>query len=141
MMFSKRTQHGLTYLEVLIAVVILVIAMPAALATLSHAVNQSRLYVGSVESAAKLKSTMEMMLNVAFSDLDAEALSVGSPTVATSYSESAGTPNRALVYLSRYDGDNADVDDDPFTGVDADLLWIKVAIENRAHSFETVLTP
>ena len=52
-----------------------------------------------------------------------------------------GTPYRALVYLWRYDGDNADADNDPFTGIDPELLWMKVEIENSPLSFETLLTP
>ena len=43
-----------------------------------------------------------------------------------------------LVYLSLYDGDNADADDDPFTGTDADLLWIRVEIDGSVLSLQTV---
>ena len=56
----------------------------------------------------------------------------------TSYSELAGSPGRLLVYLSNYDGDNADADGDPFTGTEPDLLWIRVEIEDSVHALETV---
>ncbi len=136
-----QKQLGMAYLEVLIAIILLTIALPAALQTLTQAVNHSRLYVNSVEAASKLKSTMETVLNESYSDLDAAGIAAGSPTTFTTYSDSAGTNHRALVYLWRYDGDNADADNDPFTGVDADLLWVKVEIENSPHSFETLTTP
>ena len=70
--------------------------------------------------------------------MDAAALAAGDATVPTSFSDSAGTNDRRLVYLSRYDGDNADADDDPFTGVDDDLIWVRVAIENSTQALETL---
>lgn len=140
MKFAHK-QLGMSYLEVLIAIIILTIALPAALQTLTQAVNHSRLYAHSVDAVGKLKSTMETVLNESYGDLDAAGIAAGSPTTLTTYSDSVGTDHRALVYLWRYDGDNADADNDPFTGVDAELLWIKVEIENSPHSFETLLTP
>jgi len=35
--------------------------------------------------------------------------------------------------LSAYDADNSDGDDDPFTGTDEGLLWVRVAIEGSVH--------
>ena len=48
------------------------------------------------------------------------------------------TVNRQ-VFLSRYDGDNADADDDPFTGTDDGLLWVRVAIDGSEQAIETVI--
>ena len=45
-----------------------------------------------------------------------------------------------LIYLSLYDGDNLDADDNAFTGTEADLLWIRVDIEGTVHSLETITT-
>ena len=45
-----------------------------------------------------------------------------------------------LVYLSRYDGDNADGDNDGFTGTDADLSWIRAAIADTPVSLHTLVT-
>ena len=47
-------------------------------------------------------------------------------------------PGRLLVYLSLYDGDNADADDNPFTGTDPDLLWIRIDVEDTVHTLETI---
>jgi len=81
---------------------------------------------------------MEELLAEPFSALEAAAVAAGAPTVETSYSEPAGPPGRLIVYLSLYDGDNADADDDPFTGTDPGLLWIRVEAEDTVHELQTV---
>ena len=43
-----------------------------------------------------------------------------------------------LVYLSLYDGDNLDGDNNPLTGADPDLIWIRVEIEDSVQSLQTV---
>ena len=86
----------------------------------------------------RLTSRMEELLAEPFGDLEAAALAAGAPTVATSYSEAAGPPGRLLVYLSLYDGDNADADNNPFTGTDEGLLWIQVEAEDTVHSLQTI---
>jgi hypothetical protein len=45
-----------------------------------------------------------------------------------------------LVYLSRYDGDNADGDNNPFTGTDADLIWVRAAIADPPIDMTTLVT-
>ncbi len=86
----------------------------------------------------RLTSRLEELLAESFVDLSDAAIAAGAPTTATSFSEAAGPPGRLLVYLSPYDGDNADADSDPFTGTDADLLWIRVDIEDTVHTLETI---
>jgi hypothetical protein len=55
------------------------------------------------------------------------------------YSDSAGTKSRRLVYLARFDGDNADADNNPFTGTDSGLLWVRVTIEDSPRALQTVI--
>ncbi|MBI5446002.1 MAG: hypothetical protein HY900_32915, partial [Deltaproteobacteria bacterium] len=45
------------------------------------------------------------------------------------------------VYLARYDADNADGDNDPLTGGDSGLLWVKVTYAGRPGGLETVTGP
>ncbi len=71
--------------------------------------------------------------------LDSEALASGSATTATAYSDAAGTADRALVYLARYDLDNADADNNALTGGDAGLLWLRVAIEGSNQDLQTLV--
>ena len=86
-------------------------------------------------------SKMEETLALPFSELLTEADLVADPTVLipAPYSDVAGTESRRLVFLARYDGDNVDADDDPFTGTDAGLLWLRVTIEDNPRALETVI--
>ena len=86
----------------------------------------------------RLTSRMEELLAESFSDLEAAALTAGSPTVETIYSEASGTPGRLVVYLSPCDGNNADGDNDLFTGTDDGILWIRVEAENTVHDLQSV---
>ncbi len=87
-----------------------------------------------------LAAKVEEVLAQPFNALDTEAQAAGSPTVATAYSDGAGAADRRLVYLARYDGDDADGDGDSFTGGDQGLLWVKVEIEGEGAGFETLTT-
>ena len=72
-----------------------------------------------------------------FTALDAEAVAIDDPAVAsTVYSDAAGATNRRLVYLSRYDADNADADNNFFTGTDAGLIWIRVELAGTTQAIE-----
>ena len=52
----------------------------------------------------------------------------------------AGTTERRLVFIARYDADNADGDGNRFTGGDAGLLWMRVSIEGQpADAVETLI--
>jgi hypothetical protein len=62
-------------------------------------------------------------------------------TAPSSYSDALGTPNRRLVFLSPYDADNADADNDRFTtGVDPGIVWLRVEIEDSPIGFESLKT-
>ncbi len=52
--------------------------------------------------------------------------------------ETTERADRRLVFISRYDGDNADTDDNPFTGTEADLLWLRVEIEGTASALQAL---
>ena len=69
-------------------------------------------------------------------------MAINNPTVAsTVYSDAAGATNRRLVYLSRYDADNADGDNDFFTGMDAGLVWVRVELEGTTQAIEGLTSP
>lgn len=132
-------QRGLTYLEVLIAAVLLALTLVPALDALLTAVSGTAVHESYVVDHHRLSSRMEEVLADPFSDLDAEAQAIGSPSTPTAYSDAGGTPGRVLVFLSRYDGDDADADGDPFTGGDAGLLWVQTAVENTDYELETLI--
>lgn len=130
--FSRR-QRGLSYVEVLIAVVIIAACLAPALDALrdgmsaagvqrSHAVNQQR-----------LRARFEEVLAKPFSTLDAAAMAAGNSPSATvaAYSDASGISDRLLVTMYRYDGSAA-------TGSDTGLLWVKVKIEGSILQLDTL---
>ncbi len=52
----------------------------------------------------------------------------------------AGSVDRRLVFIANYDGDNADTDNDPFTGTDPGLLWVRVEIEGSVAALQALKT-
>jgi len=131
-------QFGLTLVEVLVTMTLLVILLVPAMRALQISVTGAEVHADLAADQFRLTSRMEELLAEPFVGLEAAALAAGSPGTATSYSETAGPPGRLIVYLSPYDGDNADADDDPFTGTDSGLLWIQVEAENTVHVLQTV---
>ena len=86
---------------------------------MSDAVRSAITSAGSHQDAAiqhfHMIAMLEDVLAEPFSSLETAATAAGSETVASSYSDLPGSNYRRLVFLSLYDGDNADADDDPFT--------------------------
>jgi len=137
-MICRNDQFGLTLVEVLITMVLLTVLLVPAMQALRTSVTGAQVHADLAADQFRLTSRMEELLAQPFGDLEAAALSAGGPGNPTTYSETAGPPGRLVVYLSPYDGDNADADDDPFTGTDAGLLWIRVEAENTVHDLQTI---
>ena len=131
----RAAQSGLTLVEVLVTMVLLTILLVPAMRALQTSVTGAEVHSDLATDQFRLRSRMEELLAEPFGELEAAA---GGPGVVTSYSEAAGAPGRLIVYLSLYDGDNADADDNPFTGTDAGLLWIQVEAEDTVHSLQTI---
>lgn len=136
---AHRLQNGWSYVEVLVATVLLALALSPALEALQTSLLGAAIHEEHAVHQQRLATRVEQLLAEPFVDLDEAATAAGSEAVPTSYSDSVGTKGRRLVYLSRYDGDNADGDGKPFTGTDAGLLWIKVEVENTVLSLETLI--
>jgi len=137
-MNSRTFQLGLTLVEVLVSMVLLSILLIPAIQAIQTGVSGADVHADVTTSHYRIASRLEEILTEPFTDLVDAATAAGSPTTASSYSEAAGPPSRLLVYLSLYDGDNADADNDVFTGTEADLLWVRVEIENSVFSLETI---
>ncbi len=140
----KRTLHnqrrvdGFSYVEVLIAMALIAVALVPAMDALHPGTTGAETHASATDLHYHLTGKLEDLLAEPFSALDDEAMSVGSPSVATQYSDDAGTVNRRLVFLSRYDADNLDGDADFFTGVDADLVWMRVEIAATSQAMEAL---
>ena len=137
-MTGWHRQCGLTLVEVLVSVVLLAILLVPAMRALQTGVVGAEVHSDLASGHYQLTSRLEELLAEPFADLSDAAIAAGSSTTPSSYSDPAGPPGRLLVYLSLYDGDNADADGDPFTGTEPDLLWIRVDIEDSVHTLETI---
>ena len=138
--FSPRLgQRGFTYAEVLLATILIAITLVPALEALSGGLGGVAVARGSNELSLRASSRMEEVMSLDWATLDSAALAAGSATTPTSLSDGVSVLDRRLVYLAHYDGDNADADNDPFTGADADLIWVKVSIENAGHELSSLV--
>jgi len=135
-----RDSSGFSYVEVMIATVLISVSLVPAMEALRSGLVGSGIHLETVEENYHLRAKLEELLAEPIETLDAAALVAGSETVLSSYTEPAGTNLRRLVYLSRYDGDNADADNNVFTGKDVGLLWVRVEIENTTLSVESLIT-
>lgn len=137
-MISARTESGLTLVEVLVSIVLLSILLIPAIQAIQTGVTGANVHADVTSGSHRIASRLEELLIEPFTDLSNAAIAAGSATTASSYSDAAGPPGRLLVYLSLYDGDNVDADDNVFTGTEPDLLWIRVEIEDSVFSMQTV---
>lgn len=129
----RGRQRGLSYVEVLIAVVIVAVCLVPALDALRDGISAAGTQRSHTINQQRLKTRMEQVLANRFTALDAAAMAAGNNPSATvaAYSDAAGAAERLLVTLYRYDGSAA-------TGADTGLLWIKVAIEGSSLSLDTL---
>lgn len=135
---------GLSYIEVLIAVVLIMIALVPALDALIPGLAGSGIHESIAEDHYQLTGKLEQVLAEPFGRLNSAANAAGGPTTLTTYSDDVTyTDGRQIernVFISRYDGDNADADNDPFTGTDDGLLWVRVAIPGTGMSIESLVS-
>lgn len=138
---NGRRVGGFSYIEVLVAVAILTVALVPAMDALRSGVVGAGVHTSRTELHYRITGKLEELLAEPFGALDGEAQSINDPGVASDlYSDAAATPNRRLVFLSRYDGDDLDPSDgDPFTGVDEGLIWLRVEIENTHLALERLV--
>ena len=123
---TPRQQSGISYVEVLAAVIIIAVTVIPATNAIRGSLDVADADKLATVNYYRLISKMEEVLAEPFATVAAAA---AGPSTATAYSDSAGSVDRRLVFIAPYDGDNADADNDPFTGGDPDLLWVKVEIE------------
>jgi type II secretory pathway pseudopilin PulG len=140
----RNNMAGFSYVEVLIAVVLIVIALVPALDALSPGVAGSGIHETLAEDHYQLAGKLEQVLVEPFGQLNSAANVAGSPTTPTSYSDvftyADGRQITRNVFIARYDADNADGDDDPFTGTDDGLLWVQVTIAGTGEHIESLVS-
>ncbi len=135
-----RRQRGFGYIEALVAVVLLAIAIVPALDALSNATRGAPTADRDDDLWQAVANKLSDVAGARFDDLDTAASLAGSATTASLFSDASGATPRVMIYLSRYDGDNADGDNNPFTGTDADLIWVRAAITDPPVEMTTLVT-
>jgi hypothetical protein len=135
---------GFAYIEVLIATLLIVVTLLPAIQALYPAVAGAGIHGSRVADHYQLTGRLEELLAEPFADLDAAATAAGSETTPTTYTDTVtyadGRQITRNVFLSRYDSDNADADNNPFTGTEADLLWLRVEIAGTTDGMESLLS-
>lgn len=134
-----RKQRGFGYVEALVAVILLTVVLVPALEALGNATRNAPTAAQDDALWMSAANKLRDVTGSRFDDLDAAAVAAGGPNTASSLSDPVGGYPRVLIYLSRYDGDNADGDNNGFTGVDTDLIWVRAAIADTPVSLDTLV--
>ena len=133
-------QSGISYIEVLIAVALIAISLTPMMDAIRTATISASVHEDAAVQHLHLIAMLEDVLAEPFASLNVAATAAGSESASSSYSDLSGSTNRRLVFLSLYDSDNADTDNNPFTGTDQDLMWVRVEIEGTVQAIETLVS-
>ena len=136
---SFRNQIGVSYVEILIVIILIVVALVPMLNSLQAGLQGASLFQKKSKAHHVLTGKLENILAEPFDDLDSAAIASGAHTSPTTYSDLTA-PVPFNVYLWRYDVDNADSDNNEFTGGEEDLLWVKVSLVDTQASIETLIS-
>ena len=133
---------GFSYVEVLVATVLIAIVLVPAMESLLPGVAGSGIHETFAEDHYQLTGRLEEILAEPYGDLDAAGIVAGNETTPTTYTDvfiyTNGRQITRNIFISRYDGDNADADNNPFTGTDDGLLWVSATIVGSALRLETL---
>ena len=133
-------QAGLSYIEVLVATILITLTLVPMMEALKPGMEAGNLHREQSARRFALQGQLESLLAEPFGTLDAAATAAGSATTPTTYSDTAAAIPYE-VFIWRYDADNADADDDVFTGGEDDLLWIRIASADGSFSLQTLRSP
>jgi len=138
-------QAGFSYIEVLIATLLITVALVPAIDALSTGLQAGAVHLDTTENHHYLVDRMEALLAESYSDLELEAETLNNPaTPSTFYSDSVtmvdGRTLTRQVYLSRYDADNDDADGNVFTDTDDGLLWVRVELVETGLDLERLVS-
>ena len=136
---KSALQKGVSYIELLVATILIAIALVPMMNSLQAGLQGASLFQKKSQSHYVLIGNLEKVLAEPFDDLDSAATAAGAYTSPTTYSESAA-PIPFNVFIWRYDVDNADSDNNEFTGGEEDLLWVKVSLVDNGQSLETFIS-
>lgn len=144
-------EHGFSYMEVLVAMFILVLTIVPAMDAIQSGIQGAGVHESLTRQHYALIKRMEEVQAESYENLLTSAKSAGNNTTASSYSDTAGQADRVLVFLALYNPDDFygpfaltdpdnDGDSDVYTGDTSDLMWLRVEIENSAQTLETLIS-
>ena len=132
-----RRQEGFSYVEVLVAVVLIAVCLVPAIQALQTGILGASVQEERVADHYALQAKMEEVLADSFGALDTAGLAAGNPAAPPNptppYSASP-----LLVYIARFDADDADGDGLAHTGAEDDILWVRVESEDTGRFLETL---
>jgi hypothetical protein len=135
---SALRQRGFSYVEVLLAMILLVVLLVPAMEALQAGVANNQ--GGAVLARElKLREKMETVLAKPFATLYAESYAPGgntSTSISASLSDPVGAADRRNVVLYRYDAAS-----DALSGADTGVLYVKVyyEIDGSANALSTLV--
>lgn len=135
---SALRQRGFSYVEVLLAMILLVVLLVPAMEALQAGVANNQ--GGAVLARElKLREKMESVLAKPFATLYAESYAPGgntSTSISASLSDPVGAADRRNVVLYRYDAAS-----DALSGADTGVLYVKVyyEIDGSANALSTLV--
>lgn len=129
---------GFSYLEVLIATLVVSIALVPMMDALLPGLQGSELHRRHAQVHYTLRGKLETVLAEPFDNLEMAATAAGTHTSPSAYSDTAASVPHE-VFIWHYDVDDADLDGNVFTGGEDDLLWVRVAAQNSAEALETLI--
>lgn len=145
----SEQQYGFSYLEVLVAMSILAVAIVPAMQSLQTGIQAAGIHESLDRQHYALLARMEVVLADSYKSLLNAAQTAGNAGTPSSYSDPVAQTDRVIVYVALYDADNdpfviADPDNDgdanPYTGDTSNLLWIKVEVEGSSQNHATLLS-
>ena len=137
---KQTAESGYSYIEVLVAIALIAITLIPAIDSLRSGVQGSGIHRDEAGNYHWLVAKMAELRAMPYSELLEASVNAGTPTaIADAMSDAVGAERRRVVYLGLYDGDNTDADDDPFTGVDEGLIWLRVELAGTVHSLEPLV--
>ena len=135
----KRVQSGLSYIEVIVATLLIAVALVPMMEALGPGLQGAQIHRDQAEVNFVLSGKLERVLAEPFADLDAAATAAGHYKNPTVYSDTgASVPHQ--VFIWHWDADNADADDDGLTGGDDDILWVRVATADGLTDLQTLIS-
>lgn len=124
---------GLAYIEVMVALVLVVMALVPALSALQGSVRGSQVLGAIAARDTSLRGKMEEVMSLPFDTLNAETFLTGGNTtssVSAALSDAAGAERR-IVILYRTDGS-------VLSSADTGLVRVRVAYEAGGTALETL---